>query len=100
MRAIRECLEAGILTEFLREYGKELEEMCWERYDTERIWQIQHEEALEDAREEGLRLGKEEGILKGLEEGRERGRAEAEQIILSLQQEINQLKRQLISTVQ
>ncbi|MBE5886525.1 MAG: hypothetical protein E7284_09015 [Lachnospiraceae bacterium] len=85
VKAIEECLNEGILKEFLQEYGKELEEMCWERYDTERILQIQHEEALEDAREEGLRLG--------LEEGRAEGRAEAEHTIFLLKQEIENLKR-------
>lgn len=129
--AIRECMKAGILVEFLQEYGKELEAMSWERYDTERILQIQHEEALEDAREEGLRLGKEEGLRLGLEEGRvkgmqqgmqqgieqgmqqgmqqgmeqgmeqgiqqgiQRGRAESEQIIMLLKEQIKKLEKQL-----
>ena len=87
VRAIRECMESGILVEFLQEYGKELEEMSWERYDTERIWQIQHEEALEDAREEGLQQGMQQGI--------QRGRAESEQMILFLKEQIKKLEAQL-----
>ncbi len=95
VRAIGECLKAGILVEFLQEYGKELEEMCWERYDTERILQIQHEEALEDAREEGIRLG----LERGIERGRAEERSVAEKTILALQQEIELLKGQLAPNV-
>ncbi len=79
--AIRECLKAGILVDFLQEYGKELEEMSWERYDTERIWQIQHEEALEDALAEGIN----------------RGRAESEHTIFLLKEQIKKLESQLAS---
>lgn len=109
--AIKKCLEKNILVEFLNEYGKELEEMSWERYDTERILQIQHEEALEDAREEGLRLGLEEGRAKGMQQGIQqgmqqgmqqgiqqgiqRGRAESEQTILLLKEQIKKLESQL-----
>lgn len=93
--AIQECRKAGILKEFLQEYGKELEAMCWERYDTERILQIQHEEALEDAREEGLRLGLEEGRAKGMQQGILCGRAESEQMILFLKEQIKKLEAQL-----
>lgn len=86
--AIEECLNKGILKEFLQEYGKELEEMCWERYDTERILQIQHEEALEDAREEGIQQGRAEAertiFLLKQEKDRE---------ITLLRQEIEKLKR-------
>lgn len=86
--AIEECLNKGILKEFLQEYGKELEEMCWERYDTERILQIQHEEALEDAREEGIQQRRAEAertiFLLKQEKDRE---------ITLLRQEIEKLKR-------
>ena len=79
----------------MSEYGRELEEMSWERYDTERILQIQHEEALEDAREEGLRLG----LERGIERGRAEERSIAEKTILALQQEIDLLKGQLTPNV-
>ena len=85
--AIRECMEEGILVEFLKEHGEEMSEMSWRIYDTEKILQIQHEEALEEAREEG----REEGIALG----RAEERSIAEKIIHAQQQEIEKLKRQL-----
>lgn len=53
--------------------------MSWRIYDTERILQIQHEEALEDAREEGI----------------QQGRAEAEHTIFLLKEQIKKLEGQL-----
>ncbi len=82
--AIDECLKEGILVDFLQEYGKEMEQMSWGIYDTERILQIQHEEALEDAREEAL--------AEGIERGRKEREAELEHIIILLKQEIESLK--------
>ena len=73
--------------EFLKEHGEEMSEMSWRIYDTEKILQIQHEEALEDAREEG----REEGIALGRAEAEHN----AEKIIHALQQEIEKLKGQL-----
>lgn len=86
--AIRECMEEGILVEFLKEHGEEMSEMSWRIYDTEKILQIQHEEALEDALE------------KGRAEGRAEAEHNAEKIIHALQQEIENLKRQLIPKIQ
>ena len=77
--AIRECMEEGILVEFLKEHGEEMSEMSWRIYDTEKILQIQHEEALEEAREEG----------------RAEAERNAEKIIHAQQQEIEKLKKQL-----
>lgn len=95
VRTIRECMEKGILKDFLQEHGREMEEMSWQIYDTERILQIQHEEALEDAREEGMRLG----LERGIERGRAEERSVAEKTILALQQEIDLLKGQLAPNV-
>lgn len=112
--AIDECLKEGILVDFLQEYGKEMEQMSWGIYDTERILQIQHEEALEDAREEALAKGiargrqereaelesareeaLEEGIARGRQMGRKEREAELENIISLLQQKIEKLEGQL-----
>ncbi len=88
VEAIRECMEEGVLVDFLKEYGKEMGEMSWRIYDTEEILRIQHEEALEDALE------------KGRAEGRAEERSNSEKIIFSLRQEIEYLKSQLVPKVQ
>ena len=100
---IAECIAEGILLEFFKEYGEEIIGMEWYEVTQEMIWEIQREEAIEDARAEGME--------KGIEEGRLLGRKEceaemvqklsvAEKTILALQQEIENLKRNLLPNTQ
>jgi len=64
-RAVRHCVERGILSGFLEKHGAEVENMLfheWKLEDAQKAW-------FEDGLEEGL----ERGLEKGLEEGLERG---------------------------
>ncbi|MCQ4638268.1 Rpn family recombination-promoting nuclease/putative transposase [Anaerovorax odorimutans] len=55
---IRECIEEGILWEFLNRHGKEVYSMLFEEITYEDIIQIRVEEAVEDAVEESLQQGR------------------------------------------
>ena len=84
---IAECIEEGILLEFFKEYGEEIIGMEWYEVTQEMIWEIQREEAIEDARAEGMQQGIQQGI--------QQGKAEAEQVILLLKEQIKKLETQL-----
>ena len=81
--------------EFFREYGEEIIGMEWYEVTQEMIWEIQREEAIEDAREEGMKQGIAEGMQQGIQQGIQQGRAEAEQVILLLKEQIQKLEKQL-----
>ena len=65
-KAIKECIEKGILADYLMRKGSEVVNMLLDEYDYETDIEVQREEA----REEGRKQGKEEGQKKGREEGR------------------------------
>ncbi|RYS75005.1 hypothetical protein EAI93_14390, partial [[Ruminococcus] torques] len=72
--AIKECIEKGILADYLMRKGSEVVNMLLDEYDYETDIEVQREEA----REEGRKLGREEGreeeksslIRKKLEKGK------------------------------
>ena len=73
-KAIKECIEKGILADYLMRKGSEVVNMLLDEYDYETDIEVQREEA----REEGRKLGREEGreeeksslIRKKLEKGK------------------------------
>ena len=68
-RAVDECIEEGILREFLLRNKAEVVAMSIYEYD-EKL----HERTMMDiGREEGLEQGREEGLKQGIEQGREEG---------------------------
>lgn len=83
-QAVEECIQEGILVEFLRknksevvamsifEYNKEEEERKWK----ESVYEFARAEVLEEGREEGRKEGLKEGREEGRKEGREEGRNE------------------------
>ena len=79
-KAIKECIEKGILADYLMRKGSEVVNMLLDEYDYETDIEVQREEA----REEGRKLGREEGRMQGREEGREEERKEFLQKICSL----------------
>ena len=68
-RAVTECINEGILREFLLRNRKEAVEMSIFEYDEEAVFEI----VRKDEYEKGLQEGLEKGIEKGIEEGREEG---------------------------
>lgn len=70
--AVTECIEKGILKEFLIQNRSEVMHRCLYEYDEEEVREIWRE----DAREEGLEEGRKEGRIEGRKEGRIEGRKE------------------------
>ena len=68
-KAIKECIEKGILADYLRRKGGEVINMLLDEYDYETDIEVQREEAREQGREEGRAQGREEGRTQGREEG-------------------------------
>ena len=60
-KAIKECIERGILADYLMRKGSEVVNMLLDEYDYETDIEVQREEAREEGREEGRKLGREEG---------------------------------------
>lgn len=67
--AVTECIQNGILKEFLTKNRAEVIKMSIFEYNEE----LHHKNLLEEGREEGWKKGLEEGLEKGMEEGLEKG---------------------------
>ena len=75
---MEECIEKGILADYLMRKGSEVVNMLLDEYDYETDIEVQREEAREQGREEGRKQGREEGrkaerstlIQKKLEKGK------------------------------
>lgn len=65
-RAVGECMEEGILKEFLAKYRSEAIAVCIFEFDEEKYKKIEREVW----KEEGIALGIEKGIEQGLTQGR------------------------------
>lgn len=70
--AVKECIEKGILKEFLIRNRSEVMHRCLYEYDEEEVREVLRE----DAREDGLEEGRREGRIQGIKEGRKEGRKE------------------------
>jgi len=60
-RAVKDCIELGVLTEYLRYYGSEVINMLFEEYDAKKALEINGKEEYEKGRAEGRAEGKAEG---------------------------------------
>lgn len=69
-RAVKECIEKGVLVDYLRHYGSEVVNMLFEEYNAEKALEIKGKEEYE----KGLNIGKAEGKALGKKEGEELGR--------------------------
>ena len=85
-KAIKECIEKGILADYLMRKGSEVVNMLLDEYDYETDIEVQREEAREqgraEGREEGREQGRAEGRKQGKEEGREEGRKEEKRALV------------------
>ena len=71
-KAVDECLDAGILTNFRKKNGKEVIQMFklqWNEKDAKKYW-------MEEAEAKGHAKGKMEGKAEGMAEGKAEGKAE------------------------
>ena len=63
--AVDECIDRGILSEYLRKKGSEALNMLIAEYDYDMDIKVQREEAKEEGIEQGRKVGKAEGIKLG-----------------------------------
>ena len=68
-KAIKECIEKGILADYLRRKGGEVINMLLDEYDYETDIEVQREEAYQIGEQAGLNKGREEGRKEGRKEG-------------------------------
>ena len=68
-KAIDECIEKGILADYLRKKGSEVVNMLMSEYNYEQDIEVQREEAYEEGKKSGLAEGRLEGEKLGREEG-------------------------------
>ena len=78
-QAICECIQEGILAEFLKQNRAEAKQVSIYEYDEEKHMRQERETFWEDGWAAGREEGKEEGIREGEERGREAGRKEGRQ---------------------
>ena len=79
-QAVRDCIEEGILVEFMKNHSSEVVNMLYTQWNYEDAVAVERQEAFEDGREAGLTIGKTlglaEGKAAGLAEGKAAGLAE------------------------
>ena len=68
-KAIKECVEKGILADYLMRKGSEVVNMLLDEYDYETDIEVQREEAREQGRAEGREEGREQGRAEGRKQG-------------------------------
>ena len=64
-RAVTECINEGILREFLLQNRKEAVEMSIFEYDEEAVFEIVRKDEYEKGLQEGIKEGREEGFTAG-----------------------------------
>ena len=82
--AITECINEGILTEFLQHNRAEVYKVSIFEYDKEKEEKKLRKAERECGREEGLQQGLQEGLKEGLKEGLQQGRMEERKSLLAL----------------
>ncbi len=101
--AIKECIEKGILADYLMRKGSEVVNMLLDEYDYETDIEVQREEAREEGRKLGTRRGNEKRILQKIcsliQKKLEKGKTVSElQMILKIRKKIFLVLIQAISS--
>ena len=81
-QAISECIQEGILSEFLRQNRAEAKQVSIYEYDEEKHMRQEREASWEEGREVGREEGRVQGREEGIEEGIEKGIKKGKQEIL------------------
>ena len=66
-QAAKDCIDAGILADFLNSHASEVINMLSTEFNIERARKVWESEAREDGVEEGLQKGRKEGLKKGVD---------------------------------
>ena len=76
-RAVKECIQEGILTEFLRQNKAEAEKVSIFEYNKEeeerKLREAEYEGGWEAGKQAGMKFGMEEGMKAGMKEGMKAG---------------------------
>ena len=75
-QAISECIQEGIMAEFLKQNRAEAKQVSIYEYDEEKHMRQEREASWEEGREVGREEGREEGRVQGREEGKFEGKIE------------------------
>ena len=67
--AIKECIEQGVLSDYLKHYGSEVVNMLFEEYDAERALEIRGQEEYEKGEADGEKKGKLRTLLELVKDG-------------------------------
>ncbi len=68
-QAVKDCIEEGILVEFMKNHGVEVANMLYTQWDYDEAVSVEREEAYEEGREAGKAIGIAIGIAEGKAEG-------------------------------
>lgn len=68
--AIKKCMDSGILVQYLKSRGSEVNNMLLTEYDDELARKVAIREGREEGREQGIQQGREEGIQQGRTEAK------------------------------
>lgn len=92
-KTVKECLDEGILVEFLDKYKREAIQVSIFEYDEEKELRLLRQAEREYALEQGFEQGKQQGIQQGIQQSREDViRSLMETMKLSLSQAMDALK--------
>ena len=64
-QAVQDCLDNGIMTEFMQEYGSEAVNMLYTQWNWDDAMEVEREEAYEEGKIAGMAEGKIAGIAEG-----------------------------------
>ena len=97
--AITECIQEGILEEFLRKNRAEAKRMSIYEYDQARHIRQEREDARKEGWSEGWDEGRREGRCEGRREGRNEGRQEEKRIVAARLAEMGMTAEQIACAV-
>lgn len=86
VRAIEECIQEGVLAEFLLAHKAEVIEMCLTEYNEEETMAMLRREAREDGLAEGRKEGRKEGLIDLVKDGILSKEQAAERLHMSVEQ--------------
>ena len=96
-QAVQDCLDNGIMTEFMREHGSEAVNMLYTQWNWDDAMEVEREEAYEDGKVAGMAEGK----IVGIAEGRNLGDIDrSRQDILDLLEDLGEIPEDIRSRIQ
>ena len=96
-QAVKDCIEEGILVEFMKNHGSEVANMLYTQWNYDEAVSVEREEAYEDGREAGKAIG----IAEGRAEGMSKGMIEGErQVIYSFLERLGEIPEDIRGAIE